>query len=747
MQKILFLAFVLMLLSTAVVVSFIRPVEATATIYIKADGSVEGTTDITTDDNVTYSFTANISDSIVVEKDNIVIDGAGYTVEGSRTGLGIYLFHRSNVTVKNAKVMKFRLGILLDDSRNNTLIGNSITNNGYYGVLLYRSSNNTLRSNNMTDNGYNFGVDGRELPHFLHDIDASNLVDGKPVYYLLNQHNLIINSSTFPDSGYLALINSTKITVENLTLTNNWQGLLLANITNSSIIGNNVTNNYYGIWLSDSSNNTIVENTVTKNCEGIWLYGSSNNAIVENTVTKNYWEAGIRLLKSSNNTLSGNTMTDNSGGIGLGQSSNNTIAENTVIGSWQSGQVGILVHESSDNTLSSNTITYNWFGIALHISSNNTLRNNNMNSNEKAFKVYGVKLSEFLHDIDVSNLVDGKPIYYWVNQHDTEIPLGAGYIALVNCTDITVQNLTLTRKWQGLLFAYTNNSIITNNNIVNSEIGIDMYSSSNNTLSRNTVTYSDLYGIELRSSPNNTIAGNDVTNNDYGIKLTSSCNNTLSGNTIANNNYYGIQLYISSNNRFYRNNFINNTDQAYLHNSPNNVWDDGFEGNYWSDYTGVDANMDGIGDSSFEIGSNNTDHYPLMGMFADFPVSWEEETCHVTTVCNSTISAFEFDQVNRIISFNVTGEEDIGFCRVCIPYDLMEPPYTVTVDGHSPEYVNYTLHDNETHRWIYFTYLHSTHKVEIIPEFPTWTSTLLILIVLTVSIAIHKRRLLKTPIH
>jgi len=35
----------------------------------------------------------------------------------------------------------------------------------------------------------------------------------------------------------------------------------------------------------------------------------------------------------------------------------------------------------------------------------------------------------------------------------------------------------------------------------------------------------------------------------------------------------------------------------------------------------------------------------------------------------------------------------------------------------------------------------------IVPEFPTWTSMLLILTVLTVSIAIYKRRLLKTPIH
>ena len=36
---------------------------------------------------------------------------------------------------------------------------------------------------------------------------------------------------------------------------------------------------------------------------------------------------------------------------------------------------------------------------------------------------------------------------------------------------------------------------------------------------------------------------------------------------------------------------------------------------------------------------------------------------------------------------------------------------------------------------------------ELIPEFPTWTSMLLLLIVLTVAMVFYKRRLLKTPIH
>ncbi|MFQ6000018.1 MAG: hypothetical protein ACE5J6_04495 [Candidatus Bathyarchaeia archaeon] len=60
--------------------------------------------------------------------------------------------------------------------------------------------------------------------------------------------------------------------------------------------------------------------------------------------------------------------------------------------------------------------------------------------------------------------------------------------------------------------------------------------------------------------------------------------------------------------------------------------------------------------------------------------------------------------------------------------------------------------ENSTHVFLHFTYNHTIHNVriygtEVIPEFPTWASMLLMLRVLTVAIAIYKRRLLKTPFH
>lgn len=80
MKKFVTLAFVLVLLPTAVVVVYVRPVVAQVTIetiYIKSDGSVEGTDKIQRDGNI-YTSTDNIvNQSIIVERDNIVVDGAG----------------------------------------------------------------------------------------------------------------------------------------------------------------------------------------------------------------------------------------------------------------------------------------------------------------------------------------------------------------------------------------------------------------------------------------------------------------------------------------------------------------------------------------------------------------------------------------------------------------------------------------------------------------------------------------------
>jgi len=199
----------------------IQEVKTSGTVYIRANGAVEGTDKISSADNVTYAFTDNIYDEIVVERDNIIVDGAGYTLQGAGrgNGCGILLGERSNVTIKNMEIKAFGTGINLYhssnntvsrdnitdsscgisvgewDSYNNTLSENNVTNS-WYGIIL-SSSSNILRNNIMTNNTYNFDGSG------LNDVDTSNTVDGKPIYYWINE----TDKSVPNDAGYVALLN------------------------------------------------------------------------------------------------------------------------------------------------------------------------------------------------------------------------------------------------------------------------------------------------------------------------------------------------------------------------------------------------------------------------------------------------------------------------------------------------------------------------------------------------------------
>jgi parallel beta-helix repeat protein len=320
------------------------------TIYILADGSVvPSTAPISSADNVTYTFTSDIIDSsIVVLRDNIVVDGAGYTLQGQGE-IGIELSYRSNVTIRNVQIWGLWYGICLWNSFNNTITGNTIagnmagiiiqnassnlisgnniTNNGE-GISIYSSSNNKFRNNSLNNNY--FLIYGTELSHFVNDVDVSNTINGKQIYYLVNESDLVVNPSTFLDLGFLALVNCARITVQNLELTRNWQGILLAFTTDSTITQNTITNNNIGIAFYSSFNNIVSGNNIINNYRAIQLSGSSkNNSISANNITNN--RNGIYLSESPQNTVNGNNITNSEIGIGFIASSNNMIYHNNFI--------------------------------------------------------------------------------------------------------------------------------------------------------------------------------------------------------------------------------------------------------------------------------------------------------------------------------------------------------------------------------------------------------------------------------
>jgi len=318
---------------------------------------------------------------------------------------------------------------------------------------------------------------------------------------------------------------------------------------------------------------------------------------------------------------------------------------------------GIYLVDSSGNTLSGNIVTNNTGpsyvgGITLGNSPGNTLRNNTMANNRRNFGVAG---SGVYNDVDDSNTVDGKPIYFWVNEHDRQIPADAGYVTIVDSTNITVKDLTLTNNVFGVLFWGTNNSRIENVECYDTDNCIQLCArSSSNIVSGNNLSLSGR-GILIWHSDNNNISCNTVLNNEwYGIWIYGS-NNIVSENTVKQNGIYG-GIHISAGsigNIIYHNNLIDNVVQAV--DEASNAWDFKGEGNYWSDYTGKDLDGDGIGDTPYVIDSDSQDRYPLMNPWVPDPlkaikdltatvVSWklpQETETSLTQMLDAATNALE----------------------------------------------------------------------------------------------------------
>ena len=305
-----------------------------------------------------------------------------------------------------------------------------------------------------------------------------------------------------------------------------------------------------------------------------------------------------------------------------------------------------------------------------------TVRANNVNisgfsiqNGTKGVSLQGSNMSTISNNIMVSNNAQGVHLN---SSHGNKL----------------TNNTISLNGFEGIFIQNSSNNLVGDNVVTNNKhVGIDLLYSNSNRISNNTVTFHgnvSLHeqGIWFESSNNNTIDENIILNNAWGIDAYICDNNTVYGNIISNN-HHGVDLdEYSNNNTFYHNNFVNNTHQAESYQSLNR-WDNGTQGNYWSDYrekypNATEIDGSGIWDTPYLIDENNLDRYPLMNRWSppvkditppvttdDYDSLWHNQDFVITLVTEdfSGINATYY-RINQALPFSNVSADGQPFITI-----------------------------------------------------------------------------------
>jgi parallel beta-helix repeat protein len=455
---------------------------------------------------------------------------------------------------------------------------------GYYQLdsdIDYPGQNIFINSSDVTLDGMGHTLSGAVSPSEC--TDNNGIVVVSNVAYTFPQ-NIHIRNLTVKDKEYgieFSRVNGGSIS--DVHAQSNNLGFLIVMGTDIDIVNNILEENTldiygsghtpFGIYIDHSQNVNVRKNSFIKNIYGIEVHYGSQNNISDNVFTENS-DNCIGLIGESFTTISNNTLNNNLDGMWFLESNNinannNKLQVNKGSNPSSSAGIGIGGYNTSDNTINNNSIDNSDVGIVfMNFSYNNII---------------------------IKNIVNGSTL-------------------------------------QGILIQYSGNNTLLQNTVKNNSVnGIYIKNANSNELMDNNINNNQKDGIRIDFSGQNNVYNNTITSNTQnGIGLHNSSNSQIQNNFLINNLNRGITLENSSQNTIY-NNFFNNTNNTrFLGITDQNIWNTTktpgkniingpyLGGNVWAKPDGkgfsqtcADSNHDGICDTAYTLGVNNTDYLPL----------------------------------------------------------------------------------------------------------------------------------------
>jgi parallel beta-helix repeat protein len=506
------------------------------------------------------------------------------------------------ITIENQEDLNG--GIDIGHSSWNTIRFNNILNNYRNGIELHVSDDNIISDNVIDGRNYK----GIDIVYGSRNLVTRNTITGIiPIHAREDYDTMITDNTITSDPGHGSGRGIDSPRSYGMTISENTIAAYKWGISSSSGSDWTITDNHITTSLSGSSivgirqggniNSIITGNTMIGG--GFYFYGSNleqwNTHTIDTTNTINgkplyYWkdrvggtipdDAGQVILANCQDIVVEDLNLPTRGGsvaVTLGFSSGNTVRNNYFYGL---SSFGVWLEHSDNNMISDNYLYGRAYGIITRYSSSNTITRNTAIGSSAGIEIQGDSYYPSDNNIITENVASG-------GYRGIRIFIGSGNQIIGNTAN----------GYYGIIVDYSENVVVSENTIPYGPQGLVIQYTYNSLFTKNVITVY-YWGIVIISSTGNTFTYNTITAHSSGYPGT------------------GVMTYNNADgNTFHHNNFIGNDIQV---GDPGiNNWDDGAgEGNYWSDYTGLDNGDggrtagDGVGDT--DLPHLGLDSYPLM---------------------------------------------------------------------------------------------------------------------------------------
>jgi parallel beta-helix repeat protein len=497
--------------------------------------------------STSFTFVKNMSvngSCFIITADNVILNLAGYYLNGNGTGIGINISNHSNVQIINGFINNFTTAIYVDPSSNINITNNSIFD---------------------SDTGIIF-------------LDVNNSHIG---HYNISYGNKIFNNTIG-----INLTGSTKNNITYNTLISNSIGLTINISTNNSIYNNYFNNTAnarddgsINIWNYTYDCTTTNGSIISKNCSGgnFWSdyvgrdtgggsshpYTITNDGVGDTNLPYTTGITGGDRLPLSNHT-------------GLETLSCQSITTTTIL----TGNVPCLSGDAITIAADDVTLDCNGFaligggtgaGISVDGKQNIVIKNCNITNFYYGIKLLNTKNVQIGEDNDIE-LNDFYGIYlYQANDttiHNNSIIDDNNGVYMINSQNTTITNNTinLQKKFYGIYGFNSEVSKISNNTMWDNYHGIYLVNSSYTNISENIINDSDVYNLFIhKNTIGSRFVGNTFARGLEAIRIKQNSNsNVFVNNTLFNHTNYGIHITDSDSNTFTNNTIVNNSNNVYL---------------------------------------------------------------------------------------------------------------------------------------------------------------------------------------